>query len=281
MEETPLVSVIVLAYNNQEYIRYALDSILAQDYPAMEVIVADDHSRAFDCEGIRAYLESRRGANIRRVLVYQNPENYGTVKNFNCAIAKAQGTYLKGLAADDALYAPDVLTRGCQALAQSPDGVMAAYVMQCTADMKEIGLLREGFLRALPQKTPRELWKVLCVHNGIAAPGVFFARTFFQRYGAFDESYRILEDWPTWLRVTRQGCRISCGDFVAVKYRGNTGSATSVSPVYLADKRRTFEQEIRPYRSEMEWGVYCKALLNWKIRDSILVRKIYGMLFRR
>lgn len=281
MEEIPLFSVILLAYNNQEYIRCAIDSVLAQDYPAIEIIVADDHSREFDRDGIQAYLDAHKGPNVRRVLVYQNPENYGTVKNFNCALSQAEGRYLKGLAADDALYGPDVLTRAQQALETCPDGIITSRVMKCSPEMEELTLFRDGFARTLPERTARETWKALCVHNDIAATGIFFTRAFFERYGLFDEGYRLLEDWPTWLRVTRLGCRIGYGDFIATKYRANAGSATSVNSLYLADKKRTFETEVRPYRKELGFGTYCKALLNLKIRDSVLVRKVYGLLFRR
>lgn len=281
MNDSALFSIIILVYNNQEYIRCAIDSVLAQDYPDMEIIIADDHSRAFDAAGIQAYLDAHKGPNVRRVLVYQNPENYGTVKNFNCALSQAEGQFLKGLAADDALYGPDVLTRARQALETCPDGIITSRVMKYSPEMEELGLFRDGFARTLPERPARETWKALCVHNDIAATGIFFTRDFFDRFGLFDEHYKLLEDWPTWLRVTRLGCRIGYGDFIATKYRANAGSATSVNPLYLADKKRAFETEVRPYRKELGFGTYCKALLNLKGRDSVLVRKVYGLLFRR
>lgn len=281
MNNSALFSIIILAYNNQEYIRCAIDSVLAQDYPAMEIIIADDHSREFDREGIQTYLDAHKGPNVRRTLVYQNPENYGTVKNFNCAIRQAEGRYLKGLAADDALYGPDVLTLARQALDGCGSGIIASRVMKCSPEMEELAPFRDGFAQSLPQRSARETWRALCVHNDIAATGIFFTRDFFDHYGLFDERYRILEDWPTWLRITRLGCRIGFGDFMATKYRANAGSATSVNPLYLADKKQTFETEIRPYRKELGSAAYGKALLNLKVRDSVLVRKIYGYLFRR
>ena len=85
------VSVITLAYNSMETIFETIDSVLMQDYPEIEMIVADDHSAEFDEEKIIAYIETRKGQNIVNYQVYQNRENLGTVKNINNAIKRATG----------------------------------------------------------------------------------------------------------------------------------------------------------------------------------------------
>lgn len=46
------------------------------------------------------------------------------------------------------------------------------------------------------------------MRNGIVAGGVFFNAEFFEKFGFFDERYRLLEDWPTWLRLAKKGIRI-------------------------------------------------------------------------
>lgn len=281
MKDNDLFSVVILAYRNEQYLRCALDSILAQTYPSIEIIVADDGSPQFDLRGIEAYLAARSGPNILRTLVYQNPENLGTVQNINRAMAHGKGQYIKLLAADDALFDETVLEKARRELDGSESGIITSRVMRCGAKLEPIAPLRDGFAKQLPEKSARQVWRDLCVHNEVVAAGVFFTRNFWVRYGPFDERYRLLEDWPTWLRVTRQGVRIGYGDFFSAKYRGNAGSATSVNPAYLADKRKTFEQEIRPYRKELGTARYLRAWLTLRLRDSILVRKIYGLLFRR
>ena len=104
MRNQELFSVVILLYLNEEYIRYAIDSVLDQDYPSIEVIIVDDHSPEVDLPGIESYVNAHKGANIQRVLVYQNPENFGTVKSINHALKQVEGRYIKLLAADDALY---------------------------------------------------------------------------------------------------------------------------------------------------------------------------------
>lgn len=281
MREPDLFSVIILAYRNEQYLRCAVDSVLAQDYPALELIVVDDGSLSFDCVGIENYISSHQGPNLLRTVVYQNPENLGTVRSINRALEQAEGCYLKLLAADDALYDEQVLSKAKEALEGSQDGIITTRVMKCGPDMAPRALFRDGFARSLPRRSPEEVFRRLCVHNEIVGVGVFFTRAFFDRFGPFDESYRLLEDWPTWLRVSREGARIGFGDFIAAKYRCDVGAATGVNPAYLADKKRTFAREIRPYWKRVGAGTVLRSWLTLKLRDSVLVRRLYGLIFRR
>ena len=281
MREPELFSVIILAYRNEQYLRCAVDSVLAQDYPALELIVVDDGSPSFDRAGVEAYIAAHQGPNLQRALVYQNPENLGTVRSINRALERSEGRYLKLLGADDALYDGQVLSNAQKALEASPDGIITTRIMKCGPDLAPRSLFRDGFARALPQRSPEEVFRRLCVHNEIVGVGVFFTRAFYARFGPFDESYRLLEDWPTWLRVSREGVRIGFGDFIAAKYRCDVGAATGVNPAYLADKKRTFEREIRPYWRRAGFGTVLRSWLTLKLRDSVLVRRLYGLVFRR
>lgn len=281
MKENGLFSVVILSYRNERYLRCAIDSVLGQSYPAIEVIIADDHSPEFDLPGIETYVNARKGPNVRQVLVKQNPENLGTVKSINRALAQTSGQYIKLLAADDALYDGEVLSKARQALDASRDGIITGSVMRCGPDMKPCALLRDDFARALPQRAPEEIYRRLCIHNGIVGAGVFFTRAFWDRFGPFDERYRLLEDWPTWLRVSREGAHIDYAGFTAANYRGNVGAATSVNTDYLADRKRAFVIEIEPYRKELGAALYLRARLTLRLRNSVLLRKLYGWMFRR
>lgn len=279
--EIPLFSVLLLNYRSGAYLFSALESILAQDYPALELIVSDDGSPDFDAAAVKSFIRSHARDNLKCFLVLTSCENRGTVQNLNIALSRARGTYLKSLGADDALYDTRALTLAAHAVEESGAMLLAARVMKCGSTLSPLAPLHDDFLRALPSLTPREVWQKLCVHNDLPAAGVFFTRAFFDRYGMFDEHYRLLEDWPTWLRITRLGCPITFGDFFAACYRVDSGCATAINDAYLADKRETFAREIRPYRRELGTARYLLSLLNLRMRDSRVVRKLYGYLFRR
>ena len=81
-------------------------------------------------------------------------------------------------------------------------------------------------------------------------------------------------------RAARQGAGFLYGDFYAAKYRTNTGSATGLNRDYIEDREKTFQYEIRPYRRELGPIRYLYAWLTLHVRNSALIRKVYGRLFR-
>lgn len=92
LEGHPLVSVVIPAYNSANYISEALDSAIAQDYPALEIIVVDDGSTDNTREIVSAY-----GDRVR--LIAQ--ANQGSAAARNKGIQHAQGKYIAFLDADD------------------------------------------------------------------------------------------------------------------------------------------------------------------------------------
>lgn len=275
-----LFSVIVLLYNNSEYLEECIDSIMMQDYQNIEIIVVDDESKSFDQSGIEQYIQKNKNNRIQNILVYQNIQNLGTVKSANGAINKAKGRFLKLLAADDALYDSKSLTNAAKALRQSTYGIVTGDVMKCDENLRPVGKYNKKLPEKLNELESIEVFRRLCVHNDIVAGGVFFSQQFFEQYGPFDESYRLLEDWPTWLRVVRAGCCIMYSPFYAIRYRSNGGIGTSVNPIYLADKQLALENIIIPAKKEIGYLWYVKARLSFIFINSPLVRKVYGRVFR-
>ena len=67
-----LFTVVVLSYNNSQYIEGCLDSVLLQTYPEIEIIIADDCSKEFDADRYKAYCEKNNKGNINNVIVIRN-----------------------------------------------------------------------------------------------------------------------------------------------------------------------------------------------------------------
>ena len=281
MTDDKLFSVIVLSYENGRYFADSIGSVLKQEYPEIELIVADDGSTVFDKAWLEQFIAENRQENLRAYIVYQNPQNMGTVRSINTALAKAHGTYIKLLAADDALYDPSSLSQAAHALQKSADGIIVCHVMGCTPALEDDGLFRDKYVRKLSQLDAWSQYRALCTRNRIAAVGVFFRKDFFDSNGFFDEQYRLLEDWPTWLRITRNGKRFEAGDFLGVRYRKNIGSSTGIVVDYLMDKERAFEREIKPYRKEIGLFIYLRAYFVLRMRNMRSIRKVFGWLFRR
>jgi O-antigen/teichoic acid export membrane protein/glycosyltransferase involved in cell wall biosynthesis len=100
--DVPLVSILIPAYNAQEWIAETIRSALAQTWPRLEVIVVDDGSkdetleiaRGFESQGARVYVQKNQGASAAR----------------NKAFSLSHGDYIQWLDADDVL-APDKIAK--------------------------------------------------------------------------------------------------------------------------------------------------------------------------
>lgn len=95
--ETPLVSVLMIAYNSSRFIREAVESVMRQTYAHFELIIIDDRSADNTWEIVAEFKDER----IRR---FRNDINLGEYRNRNKAVDLANGEYLIFIDADDIIY---------------------------------------------------------------------------------------------------------------------------------------------------------------------------------
>lgn len=105
-QEDGLISVVVASYNGERYLRAQLDSLLAQSYTRLEIILTDDCST----DGTRAILEEYVRKDPLRVRALLNETNLGFVGNFERGIRAARGDYL-ALCDQDDVWLPTKLER--------------------------------------------------------------------------------------------------------------------------------------------------------------------------
>ena len=98
MQNLPLVSIICLCYNHENFVVEALNSVLSQSYGNIELIIADDCSTDGSEKTIKNWLEDH--PNIKFIV---NESNLGNTKTFNKALQFTKGDYIIDLAADDIL----------------------------------------------------------------------------------------------------------------------------------------------------------------------------------
>ncbi len=99
MIDTPIVSVLMTAYNREKYITAAIESVLASSFKDFELIIVDDASSDQSLQIAKQFQSIDP-----RVLVYSNQVNLGDYPNRNQAASYAKGKYLKYVDADDKIY---------------------------------------------------------------------------------------------------------------------------------------------------------------------------------
>lgn len=98
-EQQPLVSVLMTAYNREQYIAAAIESVLQSTYTNFELIIVDDCSADSTVAMANSYAEKDQ-----RVKVFVNKTNLGDYPNRNHAASLAVGKYIKYLDSDDIMY---------------------------------------------------------------------------------------------------------------------------------------------------------------------------------
>ncbi len=117
--DKPRVSIGLPVFNGENYIEEALDSILAQTYSDLELVICDNASTDRTQEICHTYA-----AKDPRVRYYRNEENLGGPANYNRAFGLSTGEYFKWAAHDDVI-APDFLLKCIQVLDKDPEVVLA------------------------------------------------------------------------------------------------------------------------------------------------------------
>ena len=115
----PLVSVLLTAYNREEYITASIESVLAQSCGDFELIVTDDRSSDGTLSIAREY--ERRDSRVR---VHANERNLGDYGNRNFAASLARGEFLKFHDSDDVMY-PHCLEVMVRYLSTTPTSALA------------------------------------------------------------------------------------------------------------------------------------------------------------
>ncbi len=212
----PLVSVIIPAYNADKFITKALDSVFAQTYRPIEIIVIDDGSTDETVELVKNYKKNNlvpmayankeitqiNCADINLICLYQ--ENRGPSKARNTGIKAAKGEYIALLDADD-LWTPAKLEKQMKYMITHPEISLVfgdMMVFEKERDLKESALKRNGQPECDEKGMVLNAFNKLLERNYISTGTVLLKKDCFKSLGYFDESIKYAEDYDLWLRIS-------------------------------------------------------------------------------
>jgi len=188
-ERIPLVSIIIPVYNGENYLREAIDSVLAQTYTNYELIVVDDGST----DGTASIAQS---FGSRLTYVYQ--ENRGAASAFNHGLRLARGECIAWLSHDD-VYLPQKLERQIGLLQAQPQiGACFTYYYQINAAGEIIQEMRSAWYP--PEQMLRELMRHVFLNFGT----VMFRRSCIEEVGYLDEGMGYAQDAQMLIRLQRR-----------------------------------------------------------------------------
>ena len=194
MTEPPLVSVVIPARNAASTIARAVDSVLAQDYRPIEVLVIDDASTDATPRIVAAHP-----APEVRLIAADRHRGAGGARNIG--IAAARGDIVAFQDADDE-WRPGKLRRQVALLLSDPTLVFAACGTRfIRADGHDLGPLFNGQHPAPGDQT----WRGLLARNTIATPCVVVWRKHLLAETGFDERLIVAEDQDLWIRLAMRG----------------------------------------------------------------------------
>lgn len=191
-----LLTILIPSYNYAEYIGKSIDSVMAQDYPAIELVVVDDGSQDGSVDEIRRKL-ARKNHLVRSELIVLE-HNRGKLGAINAALSRLRGEYLITLDADDWLredYASRCISELRERRLRDPS--LGFIYSDCNLVDKNATAIDEGhsvtFDRDLVGKV-----------SFIPELALMLTRAFME-VAPFDETIRVATKHHKWQRVVANG----------------------------------------------------------------------------
>jgi len=198
MNNQILVSVVIPAYNRRKFIGEAVDSVLAQTYRNLEVIVVDDGST----DGTGDFLKEKYAGEPRFRYLWQKNAERSAARN--AGIQAANGEFVAFLDSDD-LWLPDKLEAQMRLFQTNPKMVMVV----CWYDFIDY---KSNILQAidaphLDEISDGDFAVRLMTDNRIGSPTPVIRRQVLLDAGMFclDKQVLCFEDWELWVRVASFG----------------------------------------------------------------------------
>ncbi len=225
MKQSPLVSVILPTYNRAWTLKDAIDSVLGQDHPNIELIVIDDGSTDDTKKLLLSYKDK---------IMVLTQKNAGVSAARNAGIKKSKGEFIALLDSDDAW---DKKKISCQVafFSKNPEALICQTEEIWIRNGKRVN-------PKIKHKKPSGMIFEKSLHLCLVSPSaVMMKRQLFDIKGLFNEEFTVCEDYDLWLRVS------------------------STIPVFLIDKPYTIKRgghadQLSSYHSQDKFRI--RSLIN-------------------
>ena len=251
-----MVTVCVVTYNQEKWIRQTLDSILAQqtEYP-FEVIIGEDHGT----DGTRAICQefADKFANLR---LLPETENLGVTANWIRCVQAGTGKYIMTCAGDDWWHNPQKIQMQVDFMEQHPQCVVCHTDIDEYNDNTEHTMHNVKHTKGIMPPEGNIQKDILAGKEHISAVTMCLRRETFEKYVPADEFVRRRfprEDWPTLLILAAHG-EIRYMPISTATYRVGQESITRTSDYEKIILRAQKDKEMTEFLYSIfpEWGEF-------------------------
>lgn len=266
-KKEPLVSVVVITYNSAKTVIETLESIKAQTYKNIELVVSDDCSKDNTFEKCKQWVTANSSRFVRSLLV-STEKNSGVAPNLNNGIKNSSGEWIKLIAGDD-LFVDNAIE------------VFVSFVLEynecriCLSQLELFGgdpkvmakmeILLEDKFSAIRNKNQKQQYMTSLRRQLIPGPGLFMQKSLWEEVGGYDERFPMAEEYPFEIRVLSI-TRVFMLDIKLVKWRQRMDSLSHIS-----------NSPSNAQLLEFYWDVHRKLLLDnhlyLQVLDKDLITK--------
>jgi len=185
----PLISVVMSVFNDDKYVRRAIDSILNQTLKEFEFIIINDASKDASLEIIRSYARKDR-----RIQLINNTRELRLARSLNLGVSIAKADFIARMDPDDVSF-PKRLEIQYIYLKKHPNiAVVGTNLSIVNEDKKEISV------RDYPTRS-EDLKKIMLRYSPFAHPSIMLRKKVFKEFGGYDPNMRLCEDIDFWFKI--------------------------------------------------------------------------------
>lgn len=217
MITNPLVSVVVVTYNSAKTVAETLESISLQTYKNIELIVSDDGSKDGTVEIVSTWLSEHKEI-FKNSQLISVEKNTGTTRNCNRGFRATKGFWVKIIAGDDILV-PECIEEMILYTKANPNVDILFSKVQgfCGKELLDDHML--PFKYTPFELNEKDFLYLLTCTNFIPAATSFIKRDCYIDLNGFDESIKLIEDWPFWIKAAFNRKKFLLINKVLVLYR--------------------------------------------------------------
>lgn len=226
----PQVSVIMAAFNHDQFVAESIHSVLKQEEIDLEFLIADDGSSDNTCEVVESFRD-------KRIKFLPNKNNRGACIVTNELIARSRAKYIALINSDD-IWLNDKLRHQLNILDKLPK-VGACFSRAGFIDKDGVPIIKKslpyGSIFEQQNKSGAQwLRQFFDSGNCICHPTMLIRRSCYEQLGPYNNRFRQLPDFDMWIRLVKQ-FEIYISDRELVQFRilpgGNVSSPTSENSI--------------------------------------------------